>query len=155
MEENNRFVAEKYIDNPNSQPQDQTKQTTTPRNVLSARRANLQDNDGQKDKKILLQMEQNRVDLLRKKLFTLVATKDIYEFTDEEKELYINFYNELFSHKDDDLGNCEFITSNPVAEAVLSDFFDKKERTKGMNFLFNFHTKNSKDKLDSCNKDML
>lgn len=73
------------------------------------------------------------------KLKEIIATKDIYEFDDKEKELFIEFYPHLFMHNEDDIGNAEFITNSTMAELVLSDYFIKKERTKGMDFLFNFH----------------
>ena len=70
----------------------------------------------------------------------LIEKKDIYEFTDKEKELYIQFHPELFCHNEDEIGNAEFITNSPTAELVLSDYFVKKEDTEEKDFQLNFHS---------------
>lgn len=83
-----------------------------------------------------------------KKIKDIIANKDIYELTDEEKELFIMFFPDKFYHGDEDLGTAEFFTTSPIAELVLSDYFIKKERTKGMDFLFNLHSPVGDEVLD-------
>ena len=92
-------------------------------------------------------MAKRRRDANFKKMKDIMANKDIYEFTDNEKELFIEFHPELFRHSEDEIGNAEFITTSPVAELVLSDYFVKKERTKEMDFRFNFHSDIADDVL--------
>lgn len=93
------------------------------------------------------EMAKRRRDANFKKMKDIMANKDIYEFTDNEKELFIEFHPELFRHSEDEIGNAEFITTSPVAELVLSDYFVKKERTKEMDFRFNFHSDIADDVL--------
>lgn len=94
-------------------------------------------------------VQQKNITQSKMQLKLAIASKSIYEFSEEEKRYYIKCNPEKFSYSDEELVGCDFVTTSVYAELVLTDYFEKKEPlTNETNYLFNFYSAMADEVLD-------